>query len=625
METTINCNNCFQPVKTYLTGARFLTCSNCKRAIEVNLVNEILASNESEPIPNEVVLLKIGDAIEIKGEQFTIIGRVRHVTSNCIFSEWAIFNQKGLKWLIESNFMFFISPHDAPSFDLKKMPIRKPNEKVTFENIQYQIVEIAKEIHSWVEGEVPKDAIDSTGFYYVELVKDKKVATIRIYDKENAEIFQGDAIKISDVKILNSSLKKAKQPLISQCKFCNADIPRIIEGSALQVACSKCGCFHDGSWGPLLKSSKFESANNKAIEILLHAEGDINGVKYKVIGIIQRKSKGYNQYWNEFLLFNAEMGYSILTQYQGHWNLFREEIYFEKLERDPLAIAGGQYYKLYENYSATIVNAFGEFPFHINRSESTEVQEYINPPSCLVFEKSSIDAQFFKGEYLEPDVIKNAFALTAVPERIGVGINQPFLSSFSTSFFRRFLFVIGIALLGCQIFFHLSSSEEIVFSQRLNISDSINKKEFGTPSFNLSSGIDNVEVKLETAVDNNWTFVSVLLVNEETGDQYETNLEADYYHGYDGGESWSEGQSWASNIISSVPGGKYHLILNPIKPDNMLVSPVHITVTRDVSSWSNFFLVFLLLAIYPCYYFYRKNRFETKRWLNSDYGPDAND
>jgi hypothetical protein len=111
------------------------------------------------------------------------------------------------------------------------------------------------------------------------------------------------------------------------------------------------------------------------------------------------------------------------------------------------------------------------------------------------------------------------------------------------------------------------------------------------------------------------------LVNEATGIVYDFDLEAEFYSGTEGGESWSEGKGWASKVISQVPEGKYYLILIPKKPDNISSMSLNVSVKRDVDVLSNFLIIVLIIAIFPIYFYVRRNSFEKNRWYNSNFSP----
>jgi hypothetical protein len=95
----------------------------------------------------------------------------------------------------------------------------------------------------------------------------------------------------------------------------------------------------------------------------------------------------------------------------------------------------------------------------------------------------------------------------------------------------------------------------------------------------------------------------------------------EYYHGWDDG-AWSEGSRKRSTLVTAVEPGAYRLTAELAAADASIGEiPVEITVTRDVTVWSNFWLGLGLLMTYPCYRWVREHAFEHGRWAMSDFSP----
>jgi hypothetical protein len=140
-----------------------------------------------------------------------------------------------------------------------------------------------------------------------------------------------------------------------------------------------------------------------------------------------------------------------------------------------------------------------------------------------------------------------------------------------------------------------------------------------TPVFELPGHTSNVELKINTDLDNNWAYFNFALINEQTGEAYDFGREVSYYYGRDSDGSWSEGGRTDTAAIPTVPPGHYYLRVEPEMSPNSI--PVHysLTVTRDVPSMSFFFIAALLLLIPPAFLTARAYRFEYQRWQESDY------
>jgi len=174
-----------------------------------------------------------------------------------------------------------------------------------------------------------------------------------------------------------------------------------------------------------------------------------------------------------------------------------------------------------------------------------------------------------------------------------------------------------------MFFFTISSRRDQVFSDRYTFAPGPGEEpSFVTPVFELKGRPSNVELNIQTDLDNSWAYFNLALINQDTGHAWDFGREVSYYHGVDGGENWSEGKSTDSVRIPSVPSGRYYLRIEPeLDPKHAGAMSYEVTVRRDVPSYLFFLLAMALLAIPPLLTTMRIGAFETARWRESDYAP----
>lgn len=415
---------------------------------------------------------------------------------------------------------------------------------------------------------------------------------------------------MKQIKLIENKPKK--------CCSCNNPLSNYLGASSYSLVCGACGAICDNYQKEGI-IDKIKTSNEPLL-IPIGTEGTLADIKYIVIAHTRKKENGTNYQWSEFTLYNPIKGNAFLTVYEGHWT------YLTICNKAP-KIAGriaewnGQQYQLYSKYKSKVVYASGEFTSKFVHNSPQSVEEYILPPYLITKEYDESNITWFKGIYYKPNEIKSAFNLNNLPTRKGIGQIQPFVSKFSPDFFRNVLYVIALIWGLLQFYYAHQAKEELIYSNSYVINDSLNKKDIYTPTFELKNGTKNMEIKISTNVDNNWMYNAVTLVNEKTGDVYDFELETEYYHGYEGGENWSEGSNWNSKIASSVPEGTYYMIIQPQKPENLFSVYIDVTLKRDIYIMSNGIIILLILAAFPIYYFYNKQNFEQRRWYNSNYYP----
>ena len=161
------------------------------------------------------------------------------------------------------------------------------------------------------------------------------------------------------------------------------------------------------------------------------------------------------------------------------------------------------------------------------------------------------------------------------------------------------------------------SSDKLVFQNQFVFHQSDREQAFVTEVFDVPGRTSNLVVQSQAQVENNWIYLNMALINEETGTAYDFGREISYYHGVDGGESWSEGGISDQAILPSIPAGRYYLRIEPESPSSSV--NYSILVYRDVPRWSYFFIVLAALSLFPLIYWWRQHSFESRRWSESDH------
>jgi hypothetical protein len=398
------------------------------------------------------------------------------------------------------------------------------------------------------------------------------------------------------------------------CSKCGGVIKRFLKASAYSIICPHCQTTYNAFSTNLEKTNVTFKNIYQAFDLVLGHKGIINDTSYLVVGICRKKELGTSFCWNEYLLFNPLKGYATLAEYNGHWN-FIQELYTTPITSPDDAISyEGNDYSFYSIYTTETIQALGEFPFKMT-SSNVKVTEYICPPYMLSVESSAEENVWYKGEYIKGNEIKKGFGLEKIKPRTGIGANQPFVSGFTPRALGKFVLVVMLIFCISHLIFSYNAEEKVVFDETYNIWDSTAQKEIYTQPFKLSPGSKNLEIRINTDVDNAWMYTGITLVNEANGDTYDVDIEAEYYHGYEDGASWSEGSSWNAKVFSQIPGGNYYLIIYPDKQSNARPTHLEVIVTRDVTITSNLVVSLAILLIFPAIYFYRRQSFESKRGM----------
>jgi hypothetical protein len=127
----------------------------------------------------------------------------------------------------------------------------------------------------------------------------------------------------------------------------------------------------------------------------------------------------------------------------------------------------------------------------------------------------------------------------------------------------------------------------------------------------------NIKVSANAPVDNSWLYIEGDLINEETGLVQQFSLPVEYYHGYEDGESWSEGDRNPGAFLSALPAGKYTMRLEAQWDKWQQPATVSVRVEQNVARPINLLLALLCLSVIPIIVLIRQIMFEKRRWEDS--------
>ena len=153
----------------------------------------------------------------------------------------------------------------------------------------------------------------------------KTFATLDYSDSPNKpRVYLGEYVSLDDLHLEGRPEAAASSERVVVCPSCHNEIP--IHGlHTVFVVCKACESGID------LASEKGHAARGKFpawrsdLDIALNSVGVFGGLPYQVLGFQRRcvHVEGVGYRWDEYVLFNPDVGFRWLTQYEGHWNWVR--------------------------------------------------------------------------------------------------------------------------------------------------------------------------------------------------------------------------------------------------------------------------------------------------------------
>lgn len=356
--------------------------------------------------------------------------------------------------------------------------------------------------------------------------------------------------------------------------------------------------------------------------------GTLKGHAYTVIAVAERYEVNTPYSWFEYtLLRDDDHRLAFLSGYDGHWNFLEPLPESQSPQPANRGDATGLtvndvFFERFSAYNASYRYAEGEFHWLDNLRQSKPCEEFIHPPQLLAIEKEADYQQekdYFLGTYVQPEEISQAFLKGGfLPAPVGVAPAQPARFDVDARRFMKGTLVFCILALIIQTVYSFNSKKVPVFSDRIYMDTANVSKPIISPSFKLEGKTSNLEVQLETDVDNSWCEVEVNLVNEQTGKETAFVVGAEFYSGVSDGESWSEGSRMQKEFVCSVPEGSYHFVTTFSKADDHKPVNIGLTAWWDVPTWWNAVLLSVLMTIVAIVIWAIRRSFEARRWAGSN-------
>lgn len=402
------------------------------------------------------------------------------------------------------------------------------------------------------------------------------------------------------------------------CYSCNTVTELEVGFKVVNFVCPNCHSLYlADSEGQLRLRSKFKpEVNDFAFKI--GDKGILKGVGYTVTGsLVKKVSRSY--IWTEYILKSLKGDFVYLSESDGNWIFLTEmEEKFDVKQHPKTLKYNDDIFDIYEYCDAEIENAQGYFDFSLP-TRKVHMVEYIQPPLMISIERiNDIETAFF-GEYITKSEIRKGFPQINLPYQKGVNITQPYYFNITNTAIIFCIFALLIIISNWYIY--KDQTQQIVFNKTVSFTD-FNDKEITSDPFVLKGGSAPMTIHVSTDVDNSWANVDVALVDEKTNDEIHANKDIEYYSGYEDGESWSEGSPFENFNICGVKGGKYHLLITPVKaPEDMRNNAMTIRVVWQESSNRNVWLIVIFMIVVLIVIRFLKINFEKKRWSDSSYSP----
>lgn len=621
----VDCPSCGASVTFQSTFSILAVCDHCTSTLvrhDIN-VEDIgkMATLQADGSP-----LQLGTRGEYQGVSFSVVGRIQMRFDRGIWNEWHLtFNDGRSGWLGEAQGTYavsFLKETDAPLPPFENL---KAGKKLELRGKTYRVQNVESARCVAGQGELPFQIRGGYDAPVADLLGDDRSFATIDYSEEQPLVFVGEYVDFDDLHFSNlkefDGWSNAVSPKAKalQCLQCGGAVTQRGLLQTTSVVCPSCGAVIDTSNDSMKVLSTFVAKTRVTPHIPLGTRGIFPDGEFELIGFLQRfiDVEGVEYRWREYLLFNPFKGFRWLSEYDGHWSYIKSIPYRPAILGNGDMRLNGEIFRHFQSATAKVDYVIGEFYWRVQYGESAVVSDFIAPPGFLSVEKTENDLSYSQGEYMEPEAIARAFKLTTpLPARIGVGAAQPSPFTETTAKIGRLALLFLTIALAIQILAVALSQNKLVYQTNLLYNATDAEKSRVSDVFELTGRATNVMVRTSANVSNAWIYLSMALINDDTGTAYDFGREIGYYFGSDADGAWTEGNQSDQLFLPAVPAGHYYL---RVEPEGSASASYSVQIYRDVPRWWLFLVTSGLILLLPLFALWSKRNFEFKRWSESDH------
>jgi len=357
-----------------------------------------------------------------------------------------------------------------------------------------------------------------------------------------------------------------------------------------RIACRECGgplvlkdertvtrvCDHCGSLLELTETEqkvlerRSSAASGVAYEIGLGERLTIDGVIFEVIARVCLVEDGeLDDATHQYYLYNPRHRPLWLSVYDGAWDLsWRTRV---RLDKDPFA-DGSDYVSSYDGRTwermevgeTEVWHVDGALPYVQRTGDRAQYCDLsLEGDFGRSFEvvRTADEIEYGEGRSVSPGEVGQWLGRPIAPsggsgDSGGSGTRKPPQAPLFTVAATAAVVAVGLGMMDC------SSSDSGTLVGRYTAGPDELRANALTPAFEVPQEEDTLRLRVIAPIDNAWMYAQVAVV-EEDGDTviHVADEDLSYYHGYSGGESWSEGKNFGDLFVELEDAGRYRLLL----------------------------------------------------------------
>lgn len=361
------------------------------------------------------------------------------------------------------------------------------------------------------------------------------------------------------------------KPKDIHCPGCGAALTIKDERSEL-VVCEYCGSHLDVSETEKKVLGKGPD-KKQDFPLLLGDSFRYKGTKFEIISrMVFIEESDYTQKTRQYLLYNPRRGTMWIDEYKGHYSLSTDTHVmptsepFTKRRGDILTTHDHRKWITEGTGTYELVYVDGSLPWIAKIGDKIQYAEFSEKSgSGMQYEVQSIgiEMEYGTGKALPIEMVRRATNKMDLGKEMG--LREPVDAAIKSKFYKAVILVASLAIIINGIFaLFCVSRGRVVLSQNFTASQ-LTGEAFSKP-FKVAGKNNIVKVNVTAAprLNNEWMAMDLAIVENDDRVIHVYDGDIAYYHGTEGGESWSEGSQNTTEYIKIPRAGIYRLLLHAV-------------------------------------------------------------
>lgn len=421
--TTANCPSCGGPINFKVGSSIVVICEFCGSSI-ARTDRDLQNLGKVADLIDTQSPLRVGLEGRFEGRAFVLTGRVQIAhQAGGVWDEWyASFGDSYWGWLAEAQGRFTLTfprqiadPNAVPPVNYLQPghPVAIPGDPTP-----WVVTETGAGRVTSGQGEIPYAVQPGFTYYYADLSGPGGAFATIDYRAAPPAVFSGREVTLKEMGIsaeVDEFDAEKRQVKIARlaCPRCASPVELRAPDASLRVTCPSCNALLDVDRGNLSYLRTLEQPRPMTFPI--GAEGTFDGVKLTIVGYVARACQVEGEWysWEEFLLYNPQVGFVWLVNGEGGWffvqNASPGDV--EILSDTRVRYHGKSFYHK-ESVTAVVTYVRGEFYWKVEVGEQVGASDFISKSEMLSRELSGSEVTWSFGRQVDPAALKAAFEPT---------------------------------------------------------------------------------------------------------------------------------------------------------------------------------------------------------------------